>query len=331
MEGLIVLLLLGLLAAMALGPILAIVAVVRSRRLDRELTDVRKQVGALEARLEVLRRQLLQRGGVLPEPAAREAEAPAAPVTSRAPEPARVAVVPAPPTPAPAAAPIAAPAPALVAPARQVEAAPAACRAERRHRPSGPARPSRRRHPPGPRSTGRACWGCAARPGPAASRWSSPGCCSPSWPSTAASSRRRCAWWPCSWPAWARWWAAELARARGYATSANAVAGAGHCRALRLLLRRPLALRPLPAGADLRAHGAGHDRGLPALDPVRRLLRGGAGLLGGFATPIVLSTGAGPAAGPVLLPAAAQRRAWWPWRCASAGTAWCCWPWAAPS
>ncbi len=93
MEGLIVLLLLGLLAAVGLGPILAIVAFLRTRRVERELGQAVKQVGALEARLEVLRRLVHQRGEA-PAPAPEAAPAPAAPaaapVAPREPAPAPV-------------------------------------------------------------------------------------------------------------------------------------------------------------------------------------------------------------------------------------------------
>lgn len=100
MEGLIVLLLLGLLAVLGLGPILAGLAFVRSRRVERELAEVAKQLGALEARLEVLRRQVLQRD---------QAPAPAAPVV--------VAPVPEPPPPRVEPAPVAPPRPAPPEPA----------------------------------------------------------------------------------------------------------------------------------------------------------------------------------------------------------------------
>ncbi len=136
MEGLIVLLVLGLLAAVGLGPILAVLALVRSRRLERELAAVGKEVGALEARLEVLRRLLHQRGETAPAVAPEPAAAPPRPE----PEPPRPAPPPAAPAPAPA------PVPAAIPAARPAPAAVPLPEPARREPPPRPVEP-----PPPPR------------------------------------------------------------------------------------------------------------------------------------------------------------------------------------
>lgn len=304
MEGLIVLLLLGLLVALALGPILAIVAVVRSRRQDRELSDVRKQLGALEARLEVLRRQLLPRG-LGSESAAREAETAAAPVT--VPEPAPAAALSRPPVPAPAPVPAAAamsppqrlePAPALAPPAAGQARVPVPAATARRAEapPALPpvAQPPRPATPPPP-------------PGPAFDWESLLGLRGAAWAGGVAlvvagllfaklaidrgfftPELRVVAMLLAGVGALV---GAEGARARGYATSAHAVAGAGIAVLYACFFAAHSLYGLFPLGLTF---------GLMVLVTIVACLlsiRHDAffvavlGLLGGFATPLALSTG----------------------------------------